>query len=75
MKRRSDPNSTSSRRGSKAASFPTGRSFISTTTTQPELADLIDAVPAHTVTIIRDPYDGFVSSYFTIQQHKDDGTA
>ena len=38
-----------------------------------ELVDLIDAVPAHVVTIIRDPYDAFVSSYFTIQQHKDDG--
>jgi hypothetical protein len=38
-----------------------------------ELVDIIDAIPAHTVTIIRDPYDGFVSSYFTIQQHKDDG--
>jgi hypothetical protein len=38
-----------------------------------ELADLIDAAPAHAVTIIRDPYDGFVSSYFTIQQHKEDG--
>ena len=38
-----------------------------------ELADLIDSVPAHAVTIIRDPYDGFVSSYFTIQQHKEDG--
>jgi hypothetical protein len=38
-----------------------------------ELADLVEAVPAHIVTIIRDPYDGFVSSYFTIQQHKDDG--
>lgn len=40
---------------------------------KPELADLVEAVPAHIVTIIRDPYDGFVSSYFTIQQHKDDG--
>ena len=38
-----------------------------------ELADVIEAIPAHAVTIIRDPYDGFVSSYFTIQQHKDDG--
>jgi len=38
-----------------------------------ELVDLIESIPAHAVTIVRDPYDGFVSSYFTIQQHKDDG--
>ena len=38
-----------------------------------ELVDLIEAVPAHVVTIIRDPYDGFVSSYFTIQDHGTDG--
>jgi hypothetical protein len=37
-----------------------------------ELADAIAAVPAHSVTIVRDPYDAFVSSYFTIQQHADD---
>lgn len=33
------------------------------------LADAADAVPAHLVSIIRDPYDAFVSTYFTIQQH------
>ena len=38
----------------------------------PELADLIEAVPAHLVTIVRDPYDTFVSSYFTLQNHIDD---
>ena len=36
-----------------------------------ELADAIDAVPAHIVTIVRDPYDTFVSSYFTKQQYID----
>jgi hypothetical protein len=35
----------------------------------PELADVLGAVPAHLVTIIRDPYDAFVSSYYTLQLH------
>jgi len=35
----------------------------------PELADAIAAVPAHIVSILRDPYDVFVSSFFTIQKH------
>ena len=34
-----------------------------------EFCDLVEAVPAQLVTIIRDPYDMFVSSYFTTQQH------
>ncbi len=33
------------------------------------LADDIAAVPAHIVTIIRDPYDVFVSSFYTLQKH------
>ncbi len=37
-----------------------------------ELADAIEATPARIVTIVRDPYDAFVSSYFTIQGHADD---
>jgi hypothetical protein len=32
------------------------------------LCDAIDAVPAHLVTIVRDPYDAFVSRYFWTQQ-------
>jgi len=35
-----------------------------------ELCDAIDALPAHIVTIIRDPYDTFVSSFHTIQQYE-----
>jgi hypothetical protein len=35
----------------------------------PEIADAFDAVPAHLVTIVRDPYDAFVSTYYTLQQH------
>jgi hypothetical protein len=57
----------------EAGQFPDGSIFHQHYDYSTELADLIDAVPAHAVTIIRDPYDGFVSSYFTIQQHKEDG--
>jgi Sulfotransferase domain len=53
--------------------FPDGTIFHQHYDYSDELADLIDAVPAHTATIIRDPYDGFVSSYFTIQEHKESG--
>jgi hypothetical protein len=53
--------------------FPDGTIFHQHYDYSDELADLIDAVPAHAVTIIRDPYDGFVSSYFTIQDHKETG--
>lgn len=35
-----------------------------------ELADKADSLPACLVSIIRDPYDAFVSSYFTLQQPK-----
>jgi hypothetical protein len=56
-----------------AGGFPDGTLFHQHYDFSTELVDLIDSLPAHTVTIIRDPYDGFVSSYFTIQQHKDDG--
>lgn len=34
-----------------------------------DLAAAIAAVPAHIVTIVRDPYDAFVSTYYTLQQH------
>ncbi len=51
--------------------FPDGTIFHQHFTYSDELADAFDAVPAHIVTIIRDPYDTFVSSYFTIQQYVD----
>jgi hypothetical protein len=57
----------------EGSNFPDGSIFHQHYDYSTELADLIDSVPAHAVTIIRDPYDGFVSSYFTIQQHKEDG--
>lgn len=53
--------------------FPDGTLFHQHYDYSEDLAALIERIPAHAVTIIRDPYDGFVSSYFTIQQHKDDG--
>jgi len=53
--------------------FPDGTIFHQHYDYKDELADLVEAVPAHLATIVRDPYDTFVSSYFTIQQHKDDG--
>lgn len=35
----------------------------------PEIADALETVPARLVTIVRDPYDAFVSTYYTLQQH------
>ena len=34
-----------------------------------ELCEIARSVPAHLVSIVRDPYDAFVSTYFTLQQH------
>ncbi|HEU5430489.1 MAG TPA: sulfotransferase domain-containing protein [Thermomicrobiales bacterium] len=57
----------------EAGGFPEGTIFHQHYDYSPELVDLIDTLPAHTVTIIRDPYDAFVSSYYNIQNHKEDG--
>lgn len=35
----------------------------------PELSAALRAVPACLVTIVRDPYDAFVSTYYTLQHH------
>lgn len=53
--------------------FPDGTVFHQHYDYSDDLSDLIATVPAHTVTIVRDPYDAFVSSYYNIQKHKDDG--
>jgi hypothetical protein len=53
--------------------FPDGTIFHQHYDFSTELVNAIDAVPAHVATIIRDPYDGFVSSFFTIQNHGEDG--
>lgn len=34
-----------------------------------DVADSLDAAGAHIVTIVRDPYDAFVSTYYTLQHH------
>jgi hypothetical protein len=34
----------------------------------PKFCDVIEAVPAHLVTVVRDPYDAFVSRYYWTQQ-------
>lgn len=39
----------------------------------PELVDQFAALHAHLVTIVRDPYDAFVSAYYALQTHIDDG--
>ena len=56
-----------------AGRFPDGTVFHQHYDYSDELADLLLGVPAHTVTIVRDPYDAFVSSYYNIQKHRDDG--
>ncbi len=56
-----------------AGRFPDGTVFHQHFDYSDELADAIAAIPAQTVTIIRDPYDAFVSSYYNIQKHIDDG--
>lgn len=57
-----------------AGGFKDGAIFHQHYDYSPELVDAIAAVPAHAVTIVRDPYDAFVSSYFTLQQHIGDET-
>jgi hypothetical protein len=49
--------------------FPDGTIFHQHYDYAPEIAAALDAVPAHLVTIVRDPYDAFVSTYYTLQQH------
>ena len=49
--------------------FPDGTIFHQHYDFAPEIADTLDAVPARLVTIVRDPYDAFVSTYYTLQQH------
>jgi hypothetical protein len=48
--------------------FPDGTIFHHHYRYSPELADAISNVPAHIVTIVRDPYDAFVSYYYAVQR-------
>ena len=47
--------------------FPDGTIFHQHCKFTPALCDVIDGIPAHLVTIIRDPYDVFVSYYYWVQ--------
>ena len=55
--------------------FPDGTIFHQHYDYAPEIADAFAAVPAHVVTIVRDPYDAFVSTYYTVQHHAADENA
>ncbi len=56
-----------------AGGFPDGSMFHHHSRFDPQLCDIIDAVPAHNVTIIRDPYDVFVSMYYWEQERSSRG--
>ena len=51
--------------------FPDNTIFHQHCKYKPKLCDVIDSVPAHLVTIVRDPYDAFVSMYHWIQTRTD----
>ncbi len=38
----------------------------------PEICEIAAGIPAHLVTLVRNPYDAFVSTYYTLQQHYED---
>lgn len=48
--------------------FPDGTIFHQHFRYSDKLADLVESIPAHLVTVVRDPYDTFVSSYFSVQK-------
>lgn len=52
-----------------ASSFPDNTIFHQHYDYSPEIVDLLQAVPSTIVTIVRDPYDAFVSTYYTMQVH------
>jgi len=51
-----------------ARGFPDGTIYHQHCRFSPTLCDAIEAVPAHLVTIVRDPYDVFVSHYYWVQE-------
>jgi hypothetical protein len=56
-----------------AGRFPDDSLFYHHAKFQSRLSDVIDGIPAHQVTIIRDPYDVFVSLYFWEQERASRG--
>ena len=57
----------------RSGAFPDGSMFHHHTRFQHRLCDVIDVIPAHHVTIVRDPYDVFVSMYFWEQERSSRG--
>jgi hypothetical protein len=55
----------------KEGRFPENTIFHQHCRYKPKLCDIIDETPAHLVTIVRDPYDAFVSMYHWIQTRTD----
>jgi Sulfotransferase domain len=53
--------------------FPDGSMFHHHSRFSGRLCDVIDAIPAHHVTIVRDPYDVFVSMYYWEQERASRG--
>jgi hypothetical protein len=53
-----------------AGGFPDGTIIHQHYNYSPELADAASAIPAQIVTIVRDPYDVFVSYYYAVQTRK-----
>ncbi len=51
----------------KSGGFPDSTIFHQHARYTKDLCDAIDAAPAHLVTIIRDPYDAFVSLFYWVQ--------
>jgi hypothetical protein len=51
--------------------FPEATIFHQHCKYKPQLCDVIDEIPAHLVTVVRDPYDAFVSMYHWIQTRTD----
>jgi hypothetical protein len=56
-----------------AGGFPDGSMFHHHTRFHRRLCDAIDAIPAHHVTMVRDPYDVFVSMYYWEQERSSRG--
>ena len=49
--------------------FPDGTIYHQHYDYSDHLCDIAEGIPAHIVTLVRDPYDAFVSTYYTLQQH------
>ena len=67
------PDRTTFREWAEQGGFRDGTIFHQHYDYSDEFCRAVEAVPAYLVTIIRDPYDAFVSTYFTLQQHVDTG--